>query len=240
MSLSVAIRILASKEFHLRLNNYAKDLLSYFVKKFESLFGKKNISYNIHCVLHLAEDGRRLGPLDSFGAFQYESKLGSLKKLLRNSYMPLQQVINRLCEAEIAEINEEYICPEFLPMVEHTSGPLIDGTSNPQFRQLVVNGQFTLKSDSKDSYILTKDISIATVLTICYCNTCKEQVLLVKRQLNKSDFFNCPCESGKLNIYLFDYIIDSSPVEVVRFSDIYSKVQVFDTGEGLAAFPLLH
>lgn len=240
MTLSVAIGILVSEEVHVLLNDYAKNLLSFFVKRFEVLFGQRNISYNIHCVLHLADDVKRLGPLDSFSAFSYESKLGSLKKLIRSPHRPLQQVINQLCEEEMIK-SEEYACPEFLTLGLHTSGPLIDGTSDPQFSQIVINGQFTLKcSVLYDSYFLTKEKVLVSVKNICYSEIHNEQVLLTKSQSSKRNFFSYPCDSGSLNIFLFDYILDSSSFVIVRVSEIYSKVQVFDTGEGLAVFPLHH
>ena len=52
------------------------------------------MTYNIHCLVHLAEDVKVHGNLDMFSAFPFESFLGRLKK----SKTVLQQVIMRIAE----------------------------------------------------------------------------------------------------------------------------------------------
>lgn len=241
MSLSVAIGILVSDKFNLSLNSYANDLLQFFVKKFEALFGRQQVSYNVHCVLHLAADARRLGPLDSFSAFQYESKLGTLKKLIRSSYKPLQQVVNRICESDLVEnIEESYDCPSIVTSKEHFLGPVIESLVGPQYHQILINGQYTLKcSVIRDSYFLTNKKVLASVVNICYSESLKEQVLLARTQNSSRNLFYNPCDSSNLNIFVFDYFTDSG-FSVIRLREILSKVQVFDIGDGLAVFPLHH
>jgi len=52
--------------------------------------------YNVHNLLHLAEDVKQLGCLDDFRAFPFENKLGQLKKLAKKPQFPLQQVVHRI------------------------------------------------------------------------------------------------------------------------------------------------
>lgn len=54
--------------------------------------------YNIHNLVHLADDAQHFGSLDNFSAFPIENYLGMLKKLVRKAHPPLQQVIRRLGE----------------------------------------------------------------------------------------------------------------------------------------------
>ena len=36
--------------------------------------------YNVHGLIHIAEDVKRFGPLDSYSAFPFENYLGHLKQ----------------------------------------------------------------------------------------------------------------------------------------------------------------
>lgn len=100
LCLNFAIRILASPKQKEQLITYADSLLHYFVSQFKILYGKVNISYNIHGLIHLATDVRRLGGLDTFSAFKYENKLGEIKRLIRKSSGSLAQVHRRLIEKD--------------------------------------------------------------------------------------------------------------------------------------------
>ena len=79
---------------------YAEELLEYFVEHFEVLYGKQYISHNVHNLLHLCNDVRKFGVLDNFSAFPFENFLGSLKKLIRKSDKPLQQLARRYGELQ--------------------------------------------------------------------------------------------------------------------------------------------
>lgn len=54
--------------------------------------------YNVHNLLHIVEDCRVQGPLDNFSVFLFENYLGQIKKLVKQGYLPLQQIANRLNE----------------------------------------------------------------------------------------------------------------------------------------------
>ncbi|KAF0682496.1 Uncharacterized protein FWK35_00038597, partial [Aphis craccivora] len=92
LSLHVAISILSSNELHLKLINYAEELLRHFVISFEVLYGIHNMSHNIHGLLHLADDVKYHGTLDQFSAFKFENFMQQLKKMIRKSDKPLQQI----------------------------------------------------------------------------------------------------------------------------------------------------
>lgn len=55
LSLSVAIRILCHPELCFTLNEYAHNLLIYFVSHYEELYGRQYMSYNVNNLSHLAE-----------------------------------------------------------------------------------------------------------------------------------------------------------------------------------------
>ncbi|KAF0688055.1 Uncharacterized protein FWK35_00033047 [Aphis craccivora] len=69
--------------------DYANYLLLHFVTQFGRLYGDEYISYNIHNLIHLAEDCRRYGHLDLFSTFPFKN---SFQKKSTN---PLAQLRNR-------------------------------------------------------------------------------------------------------------------------------------------------
>jgi len=70
LTLSIAIRILYDPNICIALNDYAHQLLEYFVNKYTVLYGRQFMSYNIHNLLHLANEVKTVGPLDQFSCFK--------------------------------------------------------------------------------------------------------------------------------------------------------------------------
>jgi len=89
MTLHVIIRILSSEDLHQYLS-YAQDLICFFIKTFIQLYGVKNISHNVHSLIHLVDDVKRFGSLDNFSAFKFENYMQILKKYLRKAEKPLE------------------------------------------------------------------------------------------------------------------------------------------------------
>ncbi|XP_070191797.1 uncharacterized protein [Littorina saxatilis] len=80
--LFVAIFCLASPTLYTTHAMYAKDLLIYFVAEAGRLYGQDFLVYNVHGLVHLADDVKTFGPLDRYSAFPFENFLCSLKSLL--------------------------------------------------------------------------------------------------------------------------------------------------------------
>ena len=97
---SVAIFCLASPLFCEAYCDYAKQLLILFVSQFGQFYGEDQYVYNVHSLVHLADDVAKFGELNNFSAFAFESFLGKLKRLVRKPNYPLQQVIRRLSESQ--------------------------------------------------------------------------------------------------------------------------------------------
>lgn len=60
--------------------DYANGLLRTFVNNAAVLYGRDMMVYNVHGLIHLADDVRRFGCLDNFSAFPFENSLMSIKK----------------------------------------------------------------------------------------------------------------------------------------------------------------
>lgn len=98
LTFSIAIRILCDPKLCIQMNDYAHNLLVYFVDHYKNLYGREYMSYNVHNVLHLANEVKTFGPLDKFSCFQFENYLRSIRRKVQNSGQPLEQLINRISE----------------------------------------------------------------------------------------------------------------------------------------------
>ncbi|XP_045028751.1 uncharacterized protein LOC116931694 [Daphnia magna] len=74
MLLHIVIRILSCDEKVKEEDNieYANNLLIRFVEQSPSIYGDKFVSYNIHNLIHLVDECRRLGPMETFSCFSFE------------------------------------------------------------------------------------------------------------------------------------------------------------------------
>jgi len=73
LTLQIAMHILCSPMYITSMIDYAEELCIYFVKDFLILYEEEHVSYKIHNLIHLAEDCRKYGSLDSFSTFLFES-----------------------------------------------------------------------------------------------------------------------------------------------------------------------
>lgn len=100
MLFSVALSILVSPVLAKKYNLYAEELLIFFVKQGELLYGSEFLVYNVHSLVHLASDAKCYGSLDECSAFRFESYLHQLKRLVRSGRNPLSQIVKRLGEMD--------------------------------------------------------------------------------------------------------------------------------------------
>jgi len=77
--LSVAISLLANPEFCGVYCEYANEILRTFVHNALALYCHEMMVYNVHALVHLADDVRRFGSVDEFSAFPFENALCGLK-----------------------------------------------------------------------------------------------------------------------------------------------------------------
>lgn len=77
------MRILLSSD-HSSYLKYETELLDYFVKVFQQIYGHHYVSHNVHSLLHLADDYSNYGPLDNCSCFPFENYMKVLKKCFEN------------------------------------------------------------------------------------------------------------------------------------------------------------
>ena len=96
--LSVASSILVCPSLAHSYKDYAKQLLEYFVEQGKVLYGDEFVVYNVHSMIHLADEVGEYGSLDACSSFPFENYMQKLKRLVRSGRNPMVQIAKRLAE----------------------------------------------------------------------------------------------------------------------------------------------
>ena len=207
------------------------------------LYGKTEVVYNIHGLLHLSGDAERFGCLEEFSSFCFENKLKEIKGLVRKGHFPLQQVARRLAECERAKVcavlNEDGQ-HRYLVSSEHRSGPVPEGLENSkQYRKLAMNG-FTILSNQRDGCVQLSDKSVVLVQNILEIG--RSIYVVYKKFRTSSDQFTFPLPSSSLGIFRVSDI--EQDCRFCAAGDIVCKCMLLalrtDCLEEFACFPLRH
>lgn len=188
--------ILLSPDYHCYLN-YANELLHYFVKTFETIYGRQHISHNVHVILHLTEDYQHFGPLDNCSAFPFENFMKELKSKVRKHEKPLEQLVNRY--TEIYKLPITPIILKELPIlaIKHKNGLTIDNIIGLQFKQTILYFY----------YILTNNREVVQCLNFIKTDNGKIN-LIGKAFMTKNPLYKKPIDSTIFDIYIIHTIND--------------------------------
>ncbi|XP_055841957.1 uncharacterized protein LOC129909036 isoform X1 [Episyrphus balteatus] len=221
-----------------------------FLINFKALYGIDHFSSNLHNVCHIVNDVRKFGPLDTFSAYAFESKLYYIKRLLRLGRTPLSQVARRISERQSSGVLHKVSSKIKTPQVKYPMEPF--ATSNSLLASFILAQKATIYSQvqlptfildckkNENRWILNKSFQIVYVKYIIKTFAENPDLYLYGPPLSKiSDYFEYPMRSSELNIYQSDCIMDS-PI-FVSVSDIYCKlVRVEYNLEKSVFIPLLH
>jgi len=238
MLLFVAIRILVSPHLATLHCDYAGSLLCKFVRDAEALYSKEILVYNVHNLLHLADDVKRLGCLDDFSAFPFENKLGHLKKLVKKPQFPLQQVVRGINEMQQQQFSSCDMSDKPAVSSEHTDGPLIASFRNAaQYRKLKTKKWMLSAGENNNCVLLDGDVP-AVVKNIL--STASGITLLCQKFSCISDVFSHPLKSSALNIYRVSE--EDELLFPVQLRDILCKCMLIPrtSEDSFVVIPLLH
>ena len=90
--------------------NQAERCLQTCCKYFQTLYGQRFYTLNVHNLLHLVDCVRDLGPLYVFSCFSFEDKNGFLLKLIHGSQYIASQIVTAVSITQkIPELRDNYI-----------------------------------------------------------------------------------------------------------------------------------
>jgi hypothetical protein len=202
------------------------------------MFGRKQVSYNVHGLIHLSNDVKTLGPLDDFSGFKFENYLGFLKKLLKKPNSPLQQVHRRIVEFQNSQISRKCVNREnVLYSRKHSNGPTLN-ISVEQFKCVYSCG-YVFKTDTANCSCILNNNTVLQIINIITKDGIGSVIAKPYRIIGP--LFDFPCDSTLLNIYFATYPKSHDPLQEYPISSIARKCLVLpinDTECGI--FPLLH
>jgi len=229
MQLSVGITLLCSLRFcHNNVqNDYAHALLVSFVEQASSLYGPGFMVYNVHCLSHLAADGRIFGSLDNISAFPFENHLKQLKSSVRKRSLPLPQIVRRISEKHaFCNTNTKASCDEnsIIAKGEHYDGPVPDEyVGAQQFSQPFTRNCF-ISLCAKDGCVAVE-------------KSCKPS--LVRNILLLHDTYYLVCEELMSPSDLFLEPLPSSCLGIYKVSSLCGHLNVFPVTESIVKYVYL-
>ena len=183
--LMTIVRILCNKNLihDEEILQYVENLCKTFIRQYQKLY-KCNVVYNIHSLIHIVDDVRKFGVLDSISAFPYESMLGNIKRKLRSGHLPLAQICHRISEGQFC-YNKKQQQKENI---------------------MIINGSVIKPKILKNSCVLLRNKSIALV------NKVEGSLLNVSIFKNKRPAFSYPCSSEISEMFIVDKNLEASSI----------------------------
>lgn len=236
LDLSVAARILLSPGLHDTYLDYADQLLKYFVQCFSSLYGEQQLVYNVHSLIHIADDARRFGSLDNVSSFKFESYLGQLKKLVRSPNLPCAQIVRRILEGSAGPLSDCDNTNDKMFKQCHSDGPVTF-----LFRHCIQYKQyhgtsFFLSTRHGDNCIMING-KIGLVRNILSDNSARGYVVF-EQFTNTQPFFDDPLDSRRLNICVVNKLDECKTVHPI--SSITTKCVILPFKQGFVVMPQMH
>lgn len=240
MALHIIVRILCSEDLHEHLS-YAQDLICFFIKTFIKLYGVRNTSHNVHSLLHLVDDVKKYGPLDNFSAFKFENYMQILKKYLRKSEKPLEQVLRRCMEKK--NLHTSTTLPHSVSRhcnltSLHHNGPLLPNCHNPQYKVIKFNGMTFKAGTLADNCCSLNCGAIVCIENVAYCAERNIPVIIGYEFIEKEDLFSIPCSSSLLGVYSVHSLSDLKSWPLTKIEK--KNVKFPDENNKFAIFPLIH
>lgn len=205
-----SIRILSCKHSCSSNLQTAREMIKEFVRLFPIIYGENNISFNVHCLLHLCDSAEQYGTLDSFSAYKFENFNQYLKRLIRSPNKILQQIYKRLQEGIVAN----------------------------SYEYAIETDEFKIRvKEESDSYCLMKPNKPIKVAAVGWEN---EVEVVVGNVFHSSiDFFEEPVKSSEgLGILLCSDL--ETEKQTFKKTDIIYKYFPVHVTQGIVLIPLLH
>lgn len=240
MMLSCAMYCVLSPELCCNYCDYAEQLLTAFVAYCEKLYGSQFMVYNVHSLVHIADDVRNFGALDEVSCFPFENYLHRVKRSVRSSYLPFKQVLGRVTEMQRLKLSISVNKCEPQCRSEHYSGPVGVGYSKCRQYRSVVADRFKLSVGlcNRDSCILTSDHAIGIVKNVIMDDN-SHVLLCVAMYTNICSLYTYPLSSADIDVYSASELQDF--LTVLPLSSVRYKCVHYPLDEStFAVIPLLH
>ncbi len=215
----------------------AQQYLRKFVKVSIELYDPEFAVFNVHLLIHAADDYLHFGPLDKFSAFRFESFNGRLKKYIHSRFKPERQLMNvysgRLLTGQFVKdiygelenfVAEYYEKPELRKPI-----PELDGTLYERYAEMWFHN-FVIHTDNKsDCHCLVNGCKFIRLTKILRNIETGEIVLEGKYFQSIRPIFTSPCSPLEIGIVLCSNISN----ETFRYpiSELSEKLFIFSMSD---------
>lgn len=194
----------------------AHEMIKLFVEKFPAFYGRASVTYNVHCLLHLAECVKEFGSLSSLSAYSFENYMKTIKKNIKMPKHIGQQIFNSFAGRKIS-IKTKIVGPNYV---------------NDHVNSFFLNkGYFS--SESPDNICLMNNKQFVMVTKFV-----NETSFLGKPFVNPTNFFNYPTDSLDLNIALVKE--EETDENVYDINNIFAKVIKLPYHDNFVLIPETH
>ncbi|KAJ8687163.1 hypothetical protein QAD02_022957 [Eretmocerus hayati] len=231
--LTCAIRILSDSDQYVINNAYADSLLREFIRDYKILYGEEYLVYNLHNLIHLAEEALQNGTLDSFSAFPFENFMRILKSFVRKPEGPLQQIHHCL------KHRADFLRPEPVTAYPIETGRKLlnlplgcsDGFSKIIFKD------FQLSTSPPNNVCILDDRTVVMIDFFGYKDG--KRVIIGKRVMQKKDV---PLYPGPSSSQFMISIVSKPSLlyEAWPVTSIYRKAVTIVSNNTCYIIPLLH
>ncbi|XP_067614576.1 uncharacterized protein [Eurosta solidaginis] len=197
----------------------ASDILKLFVKNYAAVFGENSINYNVHGLLHIAEDVKELGIPSNYSAYSFENYLQVLKSYVRQPRQILRQISNMVMQEAIVTDSK-------------FSG---FKTKDNCINSFYFDG-YMLSTQRPNNYCSLKSQDYVEIVEFKDQNS---NVIKGKKLLNLNSFFTEPIDSLTLGICTADHA-PSPIVEEFYLDDVEYKLMCIPLTDKLLLIPILH
>lgn len=215
-----AMRILLDSSSSTTDIDCAEQLLHIFVRNAGDVYGNEFLSYNIHCLLHLADDVKEFGPLDDFSAFPYENNMTYFREACRKPHQHLQQIVKRRAERNC--VSSDHHSNEISTLIPGQPWKGILPTSvNSDCRQYksIKCERFSISLNGKDDTLMLQDSTICIVQNIIENDN--DYFFLIKTFQRVESCFDVGIPSSAVGMYRCSVLIDD--LKLVNVSEFYRK-----------------
>ncbi|PAA86098.1 hypothetical protein BOX15_Mlig016445g1, partial [Macrostomum lignano] len=231
--LFIIARIMCSSSIEGHRKNMVARLIRVYLRSCKQSYSRIFLVYNLHALLHLPDDCELYGCLDSFSAFRFENALGFLRRRVRSGNLPFMQLVNRIREVtQVTTVNLQGSQQKNIEFFEKVSDclprnialqidfqPIFFAQAKFQGLQLSVKHQ-------RDSYFSFN--GVATKLSKIFTRAdCSSIYVIARCFKQKEDYFNFPCNSKSLGIFIAS-----------KLSDTFVMFELTDPVTKLFAMPL--
>lgn len=148
MILNIIMILLSCAKTVYSQNEYAGVLAKHFLNTFCLVYGRGNVSYNVHSIIHLSQDAKKYGVIDNFSSFPFENYLQYIKKIVQPGHSPLIQLYNRINEERKCDLLNNFVSIQY-PFLDgdHFNGPLPNNINNSTIIQysILIMQHFTIR-----------------------------------------------------------------------------------------------